>query len=226
MALLFTTNAFADGHGSTNQEVKNFIDKLLNTPTDKIKLGHFNVMKNYSIDGANLNAGRMSQAVYKIYRAASDVGIIGISKDQSYQQFKSGNNFNWMAYSSSIQGVSEKIVVTKTTVGEKLATGIPQQNGYLLIRDGVFKVDKIIENKLLKKGIDSYQIVRFTYTAEWYPEIIKFYKLLGKSVSNQRKGIILFKWDPFLSTWKAIAEDRANIDEDFATNNVAKALGE
>ena len=122
MVIFFNTIAVADGLKYTDQEAKTDIEKLLNIPSDKIKLGPFSVINNNLNGEPDLNAGRMSQAVYRVYQAMAKAGIITISKDQGYQKFKTGSNFNWMDYGSSINGVSEKIVVTKTSIGDKLAS--------------------------------------------------------------------------------------------------------
>lgn len=229
VTMCFAVTVFAKGPKLTDQEIKASIEKQ-NSDADidiiKIKLGSFNVVSNNSINGADLNAGRMSQQYYKVYQAWANAGVIAISKDQSYQKFKSGGNFNWMDYNSSIQGVSDKIVVTKTSEGESLVGDLPQEDGWLTIRVAKFKLNKIIEIRSVQKGIDNYCVVRVTYSAHWAPELKHWTETLGGHLSDQRKAIILFKWDPFSSTWKAIAQDYANIDRDITTNNVSKALDE
>ena len=46
----------------------------------------------------------------------------------------------------------------------------------------------------------------------------------GKSMTGKRKAIVLFKWEPFESKWKLVAEDVAEPTTDFTSSFVSNAL--
>lgn len=103
----------------------------------------------------------MTQKLYKIYQAYEKLGIIRISIVKSYDP--SGD---WIDYTRD--GMRKEIFIEKTDVGEKLAKrgGLPQKDGWLVIKQGIFRVDEIVKNEARRKGIDNYCVIMATYTAE------------------------------------------------------------
>ena len=63
-----------------------------------------------------------------------------------------------------------------------------------------------------------------TYDAQLSPECKAFWEFMGQKVDEKRKVIVLLKFDPFESKWKQDAADYDNANEEFKTNNVARAL--
>jgi len=222
LPLFLSTTIFSAEVGLTDKEAKAFIENLWSTSHFAIKLGSMTVVAK----NTDIAKNRISEEVYKALQAYEKVGIIKISVVKSSQDLLKGDWNDHLAY--NLGGVRGQIVITKTDAGETLAKkgGLPQKDGWLVIRQGIFRVDEIIKNEARRKGIDNYRIIMATYTAEWTPELKRAQEMRGKQLSEKRKVIMLIKFDPFSSTWKDVAHDLANTDEDFTTNNVSRALGE
>jgi len=75
-----------------------------------------------------------------------------------------------------------------------------------------------------KKGVDEYRLVLVAYDCQWNLLLKQHAQITGRPLSEKRKSIVLYKWDPFSGKWKRVAHDYANADEEFKTNNTADAL--
>jgi hypothetical protein len=96
----------------------------------------------------------------------------------------------------------------------------------LVIRIGNFRVEKIVKNEAQRKGTDEYRIVMCTFKAQWTPEWKQVSAIRGYPLSEDRKAITLFKFDPFKPEWVMVTQDLANKDAEFKTNFVSKKLSE
>ena len=63
-----------------------------------------------------------------------------------------------------------------------------------------------------------------TYTAKWTAEYQHAMEILSQPLSENRKVMVLFKYDPFKAEWTQVAYDVADLDGDFTTNNVEKYM--
>ncbi len=215
VALFFDTPTFSAEPGLTDKESKAFIENLWSTSAFAIKLGSMTVVGGFAELAGDINTAKneISGEHYKILQAYEKVGIIKISASKTEV---------WLGRQIT------KIFVTKTDAGEELVKkgGLPQKDGWLIMRQGIFRVDEIIKNEARRKGIDDYRIIMANYTAEWTPECIRALEMVGRKLSEKRKVIMLIKFDPFSSTWKHAGSDLANRDENFSTNYVSTVLGE
>jgi len=214
LPLFFSTTTFSAEPTLSDKEVKAFIENLWNTSAYPIKLGSMTVVGGFAELAGDINRANneISGKYYKELQANEKVGSIKISASKTEV---------WLGRQIT------KIFVTKTDAGEELAKKAgSQKDGWLIIRQGIFRVDEIIKNEARRKGIDNYRIIMATYTAEWTPEFKSAMEMIGQKLSEKRKVIMLIKFDPFSSTWKRVAFDAANKDEDITTNNVSRALGE
>lgn len=116
------------------------------------------------------------------------------------------------------------IAITLTPAGAAAQTcNCPK---LLQMHMGVISVKSIIKNDLIKKGLYDYRIVMLTYTKAYTDEYQRFSKALGdQGLENDFKAIVLFKFDPFKSSWVLVTEDIAYESKDFTTDQVVAALG-
>lgn len=236
MALFFSTGVYSAEPSLTDKEAKAFIEKLWSNNPWIIWLGHMNVVDDKSLgvsitltDPTNV---KITENYYKTYLQAEEkIGIIKISVVQNYD-LRKGDWGDWMA--QTLGGLKRKIFVEKTDVGVALAkkggleqtfTGFAEFPKLVLRVSGTVTVDKIVKNEARQVGIDNYRIIMANYTEEWSPEYKRAQELIGRKLSEKRKTIMLIKFDPFSSTWKNVAFDVANRDEDFSTNYVSRVLG-
>jgi hypothetical protein len=227
ITLLMRTVALSAAELS-DSDAKKLLEKLWNPSPVYTTLGSLDV-KSQDIE--------TSASPYGWLQANAKVGLITIQEDQCLKEWKAGPGKKIREFSQVCQayymqqhdsGVVGKIIVQKTPKGEELAqkSGLQQQKDSLVMNQGVFTVDKIVKNEAQKKGVDEYRIVMCTYKAQWTPEYKQVRAILGNSLSEDWKAIILLKFDPFKSEWVWIASDVVNKDAEFTTNNVSKKLSE
>jgi len=94
----------------------------------------------------------------------------------------------------------------------------------LAIPTGTGNVTKIIKNEVQKKGADDYRVIMAKYTMKYTPEFLQAKEIMGEPASENRKGIFLYKFDPFKSAWIQQTSDVANENDEFKTNSVSTAL--
>jgi hypothetical protein len=224
VALFFNTVAFSAEPGFTNKEAKAFIEKLWNTDSFSIKLGSITVVDRRIAGEPKIAENRISEELYETYQTWKKLGIFRISIVKTYGS--SGSDSDMFAH--SLGGLRKEILIEKTDLGETLVKrdGLPQKDGWLVMKTGIYRVDEIVKNEARQKGADSYRIIMATYTAECTPEFKRAMEMIGRKISEKRKVIMLIKFDPFSSTWKNVTYDIANRDEDFSTNYVSRALAE
>jgi hypothetical protein len=63
-----------------------------------------------------------------------------------------------------------------------------------------------------------------TYIAKWSKEYAQFGEVRGHPMYENRKAIVLLKWNPFRSKWNVVKYDVAEQNKDFKTNYVVKEL--
>ena len=63
-----------------------------------------------------------------------------------------------------------------------------------------------------------------TYKAIWSPVFAQFGTARKHPMYERRKATVLFKWDPFNSSWNVITYDIAEENKDFTTKYVVKEL--
>jgi hypothetical protein len=97
-------------------------------------------------------------------------------------------------------------------------------------------VRQIVRNQEIKRGVDEYRLIFLRYNAAWNEEFVALMSERQKVVNlangicahcgeqviyaSKRKGRVLLKRDDFSDSWKVIAIDSANEDEEFKTDSV------
>ena len=210
----------------TDRDIKSLLETEWNgvSNTVPVPLGNFAVLGGL-LGSPNVDAskGTISSDTYKYLIAWQKVGLVTVRHDQQYENFRSGRNFSWDQFAELTQkNVQTKIAVTPTEHGRQyLKSGSMDK---LEIPPGKFRITKIMKNEEHKKGVNEYRLIMATYDAEWSPEYKAFSELMGNKIDQKRKVINLRKFDPFESKWKHYAEDDANANEEFKSDNVARAL--
>ena len=141
VTLLTSALTFAAPTLSDNEAQRLLVEEF-NKSRDRIKLRALTV-------GSPRGENAISSEKYKEYQAWEKIGVITISVDRDYKAFTEGKTFNWKDYETNLGGVQGKIVVKKTDKGARLAEAgnIPQVDGWLALKDGVFKVQKIVAQR-------------------------------------------------------------------------------
>jgi hypothetical protein len=225
LALLLMSRATLAALELKDSEVKQILEKIWNSGCDSIKLGTFDIIDDMFGTTMNLESGKMSVTQFKFYQAYAKVGVISIQDEKSFQDHMSGRGFNWAYFQQQSGGLRGKIVVNKTPKGEELSkkSGF-QREGWLYVKEGNHRIDKVVKNEARQKGADDYRLAMVSYTVDFTPEFKQVQAILGKHFSEKLKIIVLLKFDPFKSEWVRVAWDIANQDEDFKTNNVSSTL--
>lgn len=181
---------------------------------------------------------RIPTAEFNQYKAWEKLGILHIETAQDL----TGKFAGWKDWNALTQeGVRTRVYVTATEKGwlfiswpnkgldanwaKELAAKLSkEQRSSLTTTTGVKRVTRIVRNEQKKTGADEYRVVMGLYSAQWRPEVVQHRLLLGTKLAEKRKFIVLLKHDPFASTWKAIAADHANENEEFHSKNVDSTL--
>jgi hypothetical protein len=210
----------------TDSDIKSLLEADWNKSTLTVPLGNFAVLGSpLYTPSVDASKGTISTDTHTDLIAWQTVGLVTIRRDQQYENFRSGRNFSWDQWDELTQKhVQMKIVVTPTERGRQyLKSGSMNK---LEIPQGRFRITKIMKNEEHKKGVDEYRLIMATYDAEWTPEVKAFSELRGNKLGEKRKVTLLMKFDPFASKWTGYAMDVVNANEEFKSNNVARALGD
>jgi len=204
-------------------EAKKLIEKDWNSSSFVVlPLGTFKVVR----EGFSNEVGFISNNAHESLIAWAKAGVVSINYDQEFENFKKGKTtggYRWDWYNEmTSRGLSAIITVTPTSTGAQL---IDKENPKRIkFLQGNFIVTNVVKNEARKKGVDDYRLVMVAYTAQWNKLLKQYSQIIGKPLAEKRKAIVLFKWDPFSSKWKRVANDVANANEEFKTRKTADAL--
>lgn len=189
-----------------------------------INIGEFQVTSRLP---SNSPKGVISSALFRDLQAYNRVGLVSITADKKYEDFKRGQGFSWDNWAQlTMENVESRIIVAKTPVGQRLSQShhLPQRSDVLLIRQGTFHVSRIVKNEPIAAGLDECRLVLVAYNAVWTPEFVQAEELLGRTLKVNRKARVLFRHDPFQSKWAIVAADPANLDAEFSTDSVSEYM--
>jgi murein DD-endopeptidase MepM/ murein hydrolase activator NlpD len=179
-------------------------------------MGSYNVAE--SSAGSD-GQGFLTPSHYRYIKALSDAGLITIERDQQYENYKKGDSFSWdNFFEQSQHGLMARIILRPTELGQSFAD--PQERGLLRLPEGVFRITQIVQNEPRNLGVDEFAMLKFKYDADWNVHFQKYLANNGVRVDRQRKAIVLLRWDDFEGTWILVAQDVANLSDDFATDTV------
>lgn len=221
MSILMVSSPTFAGTALSDSEARSIAEDRLKILVYEVPIGQFAVVSG----DTDLAKGTASSKLYNILVNWEKVGLLAVLEDQAYENFRSGKGFSinqWMQLTQ--EGVQKKIVVTVTERGRQYLTASPREQLRILL--GKFTVTKIVKNEERRKGVDEYRLIMLTYDADWNQDVFDFKSASGTPVSERRKMVMLLKYDPFQSKWKWFTWDLANADEEFKTDQVARALAQ
>lgn len=182
----------------------------------RVYLGTFEVTS----DEADLSKRRLAASQLSNYKSWEDAGLIKIDlrKDLT-AQFSGWDDWNRLY----LEGIQSVVHIEPTEKG--MAMRREEENvehAFLLISSGAFTIQNIIRNEPIKLGIDDYRVVLGTHVVNYTPEVQAYY---GKAeASEQKKFRVLLKFDPFKLNWQVVAQDTADRDKEFPTDNINELL--
>jgi len=203
--MLFISTAAFSAREFTDSEAKTLFEQRWNTLSDDIKLGQLKFSQ--SAKEPDFEQGIITYSMADDYPEYEKVGLISI---QPHIRISS-------------------MLVEITPTGDERAQqwGLPPRPGWFRVKHGSFHIDTIAKNEVQRKGTEEYRLVMATYKAQWTPEYKrKMEKLSGIQLADDRKAVILFRYDPSQSAWVIVTWDAANREEEFTTNNVSKMLSQ
>ena len=213
-----TTSAYADPAPLTDAEAALLVEQLFNANDMPVPTGHFTIVRNGFGGGGK---DQMSEAGYNNFLALQRAGVVTLHEDAGSSAFRQGQSFSWgQLLDQTTGGVLMTIEVAPTPAAQSMI----DSSGNIKFHPGSFHVTNVAANESKSKGVDYYRVVDVEYSAKWTPLWKQYMAALGDPMQDDRKAIVLFKYDPFKAKWKPIASDMANADQDFRTNQVAQAL--
>lgn len=208
----------------SEREARKLIEDNWNKPYVNnvvIKLGEYRVL-NDSVK-ADINKGQLNTGEYKAYQAWEKIGVIEIDKDKYSKKLNALQNINAQILGDQVAHIWIKATSKGIELGAK--RGQPMQDS-IIFKYGTFTITDVVKFEERKKGVDEYRMIMFKYQAQWEPTYQEYGKATGRSLSKDRKAILLFKYDVFSNEWKIVSIDNANFNEEFSTKNVEKALAQ
>jgi len=201
--------------------------------TVKLPLG------NYAVGGgmvdqieeqpSNLKGRRLSPSYFRFLSGYAKIDIIFVSRDKKYDDFQKGKGFTWEDWNAALKGTTARVNITPTEKGLRLGKKERILDGAVevlsITHSNKFEVTKVHKAEEKKIGADEFKVVHLSYNAEFDPVFMAAWTAAGKKkMANKRKGIVLFKHDPFKEKWNYVTGDFADAEDEFTTRNVDKIL--
>lgn len=115
------------------------------------------------------------------------------------------------------------IIPTKKAQQEQTNLEVSGRTGCMFYKVGDYKIEKVTENKPLRKGATEFAAVNVEYTVKYRAINEKIYKVAKANISNRRKANVLLRFDPSTNRWLVAAFDAANIGEEIKPFNIPRA---
>jgi hypothetical protein len=194
-----------------------------------LNLGEWDVLGGMSGTGRPSNAQlrQLSSDSARKAEAAQAAGLVTIQVLWDYRALSDSRRGTIADFSRATSGVIKRINVIPTDRGLQLqrTSGLPLEEGSLVVPQGTFRVKQIVSNEPLTLGGDTYRLVLLAYAVQWTPEYQRYASASrGDRLSNERRAKLLFKYDPFAKAWSIKQEDYANVDTDFRTDYVSRFI--
>ncbi len=193
----------------SDREAKALVEKSWNALSWSLPMGKFDVAK----DGSQ-RENTIPEIAYKSYKAYEKFGVIKITRDSAWETTGKARD----------PAIEAKIDVAVGPAGIKF---VDRDNpNRLKGQMGLFTVTSIVKNEEKKIGVNEYRLLMVTHEAKMKSPFAEVSAEMnnGKSMTGKRKAMVLFKWEPFESKWKLVAEDVAEPTTDFTSNFVSSAL--
>ncbi|HLC41044.1 MAG TPA: hypothetical protein VJO34_05390 [Methylomirabilota bacterium] len=214
LALLVSVSAaspaFSDPQLS-DDAAKKMVQAGLQSSGSYIKLGRLQVVEGKT----DYKKAQISLLTYKTYERWEKVGAISITRewDRATSVYRYGD------FSS---GILAKVIVDITPKGQAAATALKEE--FVRFPYGSFRVIRIVKNEGMRAAGEDFRTILFLFDATWDPLYKRYAELTSEVLSEKRKGRVLLRYDPFASNWVWDAQDYANAEEEFSTDNVPKAV--
>lgn len=221
LAFCFSARTEAQEPRMSNTEVKELYEEMLSGDHYTLCLGRFDIVP--GSEPTPCNQGRMNEVAFKFIIAAQRTGIVTVLMDQEFERFKRGESFSWaQSLDMTTRQLLHKVTIALTPKGEAMAT--VRRDNMAMLRKGKMAVTTIVRNEARRSGVTDYSIVMLRAKADWEPNYKAIQALQGITLADDRKAIVLFKHDPFRGFWLIAASDEANMDGEFTTAYVSRAL--
>lgn len=196
LAIGLPTLCFA-GQPLSNDQAIRTIEDYWSAAFFHLPLGRFDVAQ----DGADGGPRSISRAqLQRWYLPLEQAGVIAIAEDP----------------------IAASISVTVAAEGQK--RNVSKNPEMLALSYGPQKIDKIISNEPVSKGGEDYRILRVRYNVAWDEAVASVLTVCEKPVTPQQRAVVLLKYDARAGDWKVAAEDDANADDYFCTQDVGRVL--
>lgn len=205
----------ADTLSPSDSEVRRILDRHFN------KLGYHVILIGdaaVTTGANNFDRKEISADEFKEVVAWSQAGLIDLARDDV------------LSNSERFKGHLKRIKVTPTAKGLQFQKDSnirePLDPKFLYARFITLTASDIIENREVKKNVDSYRVVKGTYKIHWNEVSTKVYSALGWPMTAEWKFIILLKYDPFKKEWDLVAWDSTPAGGQFQSSLVERYLAE
>lgn len=215
-------------HSLSDSEAVSIIRNAWANQYKYVELGRYRVFDGMAAEGKKSSRDISVNTFKGSFQVLERLGFIHIVKERDVREEVSRGS--WKSLSEiATTGTVMEINVQAAPRGLELekASGIPLQEGKLIIPACTLDDFKVVKNDIHLKGADVYRVVRLTCSMKCSPEYTQFYKLWidkGRELSNERKAIVLLKHDAFQGQWKLDTWDAANLPDEFHTRNVNSVL--
>ena len=217
----------------SDSEARQFIEQQFYSFSHYVPLGLVSVslQRAFSNVEETCTTKTLDEERYKVVVGLARAGILKVENDEAFERFARGERFSWeQMLEMSNRQVSKKIVISLTEKGraldvtEKLAPEKKKQ-GCAAFRTSVTKVDRIVRNEHIKRGVIDHRVVMLTYKSLVEPHFKEaFQGTRIYSADPNKKAIMVLKLDAFSGKWTFLIGDFANEKSDFTSNSVERWL--
>jgi hypothetical protein len=124
-----------------------------------------------------------------------------------------------------LSGRLTKMTILPTEEARKEQVRLLRHNrtGCMSFKVGDYKIEKVTENRSLRKGNAELAAVTVTYRVEYRAINRKVFAAGNVKISNMRKANVLLRFDPSGQRWHIVAFDAANADDEIKPVNIPEA---
>lgn len=221
ISFVFTVSNTVYAAPLSDSEAAMIMTKFFNSSFFLLPIGEFNV-----IGGVRKSVGvkdnwqnrEITEDTLKGYKIWESEGIVTVKKlEYDKGSFKEMEDLT--------MGVIMKVKITPTAKGLSLQKPMeskeaPRNSSLLYFPPGQISIKKIVRNEERKLGVNEYRIVMYTCHKDYWPVNKSILVKKGESISEEKKGIALFKYDAFKASWNIVSTDAADLNEEFKTSHV------
>lgn len=166
---------------------------------------------------------RITPPQYDFLLNAERAGLVTISYWEKRGEFLKEKNYtNKEKIEFMLNGTLRKITVlpTKEAEKEKVKLEVHNRTGCMSFKVGDYRIERVTENKPLRKGATDLAAVNVIYSVSYRPIYEKVYTAGKINIANRRKANVLLRFDPSAKRWHIIAFDAANEGDEIKPVNI------